>query len=147
MPILLSSPDKYTAVNGYDYSDPLTQLYKDILIDVVVESHVEGHTFYVTEKTVRPMLLKKPFIIYASKNYLDYLHQIGFKTFNNFWNEAYDGFEKKDRFDQLLLLIDALAIKSPAELVAMYNAMTDVLDHNYNLLLSHNFKKTVTEII
>ena len=147
LPILLSSPERYTAFNGYDYSDPLTQFYKDILIDVVVESHVTGNTFYVTEKTVRPMLLKKPFIMYASKNYLDYLHQLGFKTFNNFWNETYDGFEKKDRFNQILLLIDDLVAKSPAELVAMYNDMTDVLDHNYNLLLSQNFKKTVTEIV
>lgn len=147
LPILLSSPEKYTAFNGYDYTDPLTQFYKDILIDIVVESHVTGKTFYVTEKTVRPILLKKPFIVYASKDYLDYLHQIGFKTFNEFWDESYDGFETTNRFEKILALIDSLSNKSLEELSSMYNNMSDILDHNHNLLLTRKFKRTVEEIV
>ena len=147
LPILLSDPERYTQFDGYDYTDPLTQFYKDILIDVVVESHVAGKTFYVTEKTVRPMMLKKPFIVYASKDYLEYLHQLGFKTFNDFWDESYDGFEKRDRFERILNLLDSLALKSPEELMSIYDNMSSILDHNYNLLLSKKFKKTVEEIV
>jgi len=147
LPLLLSSPDRYTEFNGYDYTDPLTQYYQHILIDLVVESHVAGKTFYATEKTVRPMLLKKPFIVFASQNYLDYLHQMGFKTFCNYWNENYDGFSERDRFIKILKLIDSIVAMPSHELKSMYNDMQSVLDHNYNLLLSQQFSKNITEIV
>ena len=147
LPTLLSSPDRYTAVNGYDYADPLTQYYQHILVDIVVESHVAGKTFYVTEKTVRPMLLKKPFVVFASKDYLDYLHQMGFKTFCNYWDENYDGFDGRDRFIKILKLIDSIVAKPIHELKSMYDDMQSVLEHNYNLLLSQQFNKDITEIV
>jgi hypothetical protein len=146
LPLLLSSPDNYTKYNGYVYADPLTDLYRDILIDVVAESHVLGNTFFPTEKTIRPMLLKKPFIVFGSRDYLDYLHQMGFRTFNDFWSEDYDGHEGPDRFIKILTLIDNLAKKSFAELQKMYQAMQYTLNHNYNLLQTQTYNKTITKI-
>lgn len=146
LPLLLSSPDRYTTTQGYDYSDPLTKFYQDILIDIVVESHVSGNTFYPTEKTFRPMWLKKPFIIFASRDYLDYLHQMGFKTFCEFWDETYDGYETGERLSRILGLIDWLSKKSINDLVEMYNAMKPILDHNYNLLAYQTYKTEITKI-
>lgn len=146
MPLLLSSPERYTAFEGYDYQDPLTYFYKDILIDIVVESHVAGKTFYPTEKTFRPMWLKKPFIIFASRDYLDYLHQMGFKTFCEFWDETYDGYETGDRLRRILSLIDNISQKSISELEDMYVRMQSILDHNYNLLVNQTYSTRITEI-
>ena len=116
LPILLSSDNLYTTDYGYQYHDPLTQYYRDILVDVVVESHVKGRTFFPTEKTARPMWLKKPFIMFASRDYLDYLHQMGFKTFCTYWNEDYDGYEGQERYLRILQLVDNLSCKSISEL-------------------------------
>jgi hypothetical protein len=146
-PLLLSSNNRYTAFDGFDYSDPLTNFYQDILIDIVVESHVAGTTFYATEKTVRSMLLKKPFVVFASADYLDYLHQMGFKTFCEFWDETYDGFETKDRFIKILALLDTLAKKSQTELETMYKEMQSTLDYNYNLLISKKFNTDIRKIV
>jgi hypothetical protein len=137
--LYLAPPDRYTHCNGYDFSDPLTNFYQDILIDIVVESHVAGDTFYPTEKTVRPMWLKKPFIVFASKDYLEYLRQLGFKTFYNYWSEDYDGYEGRDRYVKILELIASLAKKSSAELEEMYQDMQLILEHNYNLLLTQSY--------
>lgn len=139
LPLLLSPSDKYTHDQGYYFEDPLTNFYQDILIDVVVESHVIGKTFYPTEKTTRPMWLKKPFIVFGSRNYLDYLHQMGFRTFNDFWSEDYDGYEGPDRFNKILKLLDELDKKSNVELEEMYESMTYTLDHNYNLLKNQQY--------
>ena len=80
-------------MSWYDYSrDPGITLYRDILIDIVSEAHVTGKTFYPTEKIARPIWLKKPFVVFASRDYLCYLRQMGFKTFNDFWSEEYDGY-------------------------------------------------------
>lgn len=146
LPILLSNPSGYTSTNGYGFEDPLTNFYKDILIDIVVESHVAGDTFFPTEKTLRSIILKKPFIIFSSKNYLDYLHQIGFRTFCDFWPEIYDGYEGKNRFEQILILIDFISSKSIEELEHMYWDMQCILNHNYQLLLTKKYARQIKYI-
>ena len=150
LPLLLFNSNNYTKYNGYVYADPLTNLYQDILIDVISESHVAGKTFFPTEKTIRPMWLKKPFIIFASKDYLCYLRQMGFKTFqtptSTFWSEDYDGYEGKERYVRILKLIDELAKKSKKELKEMFQAMQPILDHNYNLLQTQNYNNIITQI-
>lgn len=146
LPILLSSPDRYTFNQGYYFDDPLTNFYQDILIDIVVESHVIGNTFFPTEKTFRPMWLKKPFIIFASRDYLVYLRQMGFRTFNDFWDEDYDGYEATDRFKKILKLLDALAKKSIKELESMYRNMQYTLDHNYQLLKDQSYQTKLERI-
>ena len=146
LPILQSSRDKLTAFTGYDYTDPLTDIYRSILVDLVVESHVQGTTFFPTEKTVRPMLLKKPFIVFGSANYLDYLHQMGFLTFNDFWDENYDGYERGDRLRKIYQTIDFIASRSTAQLITMYWDMKYILDHNYDLLMQQKFKTKITKL-
>lgn len=146
LPMLLSSLDRYTSTNGYDFGDPLTNLYRDILIDIVVESHVKGKTFFPTEKTLRPIWLKKPFVVFASKNFLEYLRQMGFRTFSDFWSEDYDGYEGRDRFIKILDLINNLASKSQKQLTEMYWDMKYTLDYNFDLLQSQKFSIDIREI-
>ena len=146
LPILLGSDARYTKFNGYVYSDPLTDLYKDILVDVVVESHVAGNTFFPTEKTVRPMLLKKPFIMFGSCNYLEHMRQMGFRTFADFWDEDYDGYEGADRLNRIQQLIDSIASMPINQLESMYWDMQYTLDHNYKLLMTKTYTNKVTPI-
>jgi hypothetical protein len=139
LPLLLSAKDGYTAFEGYYFDDPLTDFYKDILVDIVSESHATGNTFYPTEKTTRPIWMKKPFVVFASKNYLDHLHQLGFKTFCDFWPENYDGFADRERYVRILSLIDFIASKSIKELEQMYVDMQSILQHNYELLCEQKY--------
>ncbi len=83
----------------------------------------------------------------ASKDYIDYLLQMGFQTFYEFWSEDYDGYQGRERYMKILALIDELAKKSKKELEEMYQAMQPILDHNYNLLLTQSYNKTITKII
>jgi hypothetical protein len=129
-----------------NFNDPHVINYRNILIDIVAETFTEGNTFFVTEKTIRPILMKKPFIIIGSQDYLDYLHMMGFKTFNDYWNEDYDGYEGKDRYLKVLKLIDDISSYSIKELRSMYNNMTDILNHNYDLLTMRLYSTDITKI-
>lgn len=122
------------------------QVYVNFLIDVVAETFTSGNCFFVTEKTVRPMLLKKPFIVFGSRDFLAYLRQMGFRTFSDFWDETYDGYSGTERYNRILALIDSISCKSKDELEAMYWDMQYTLDHNYNLLISKQFNKSITQI-
>ena len=146
MPLLAyQHPDVDEIMTWYDYSrDPGISMYQDIFADIVSEAHATGKTFYPTEKTARPMWLKKPFIMFASKDYLWYLQQMGFKTFNDFWSEDYDGYEGKDRYIKILAVIDNLSKHSTQKLKEMYWDMQYILDHNYTLLKTQNYNKNIT---
>ena len=122
------------------------RVYENFLIDVVAETFTSGDCLFITEKTVRPMLLKKPMIAMGPCNYLDYLHQMGFKTFNDFWDENYDGFANGNRYVKILELIDQIAKLSVAELDHMYHDMQSILDHNYDLLINRSFNTEITYI-
>ena len=141
--------DQYTP--GATLTDGFVQqterIYKNFLVDIVAETFTSGDCFFVTEKTVRPMLLKKPMIVMGPKDFLVYLRQMGFKTFYEFWDEDYDGYDCKDRYLKILKLIDDLAKKSINELETMYQRMQHILDHNYNLLQAQVYTKTITKIL
>ena len=141
--------DQY--VPGLTLTDGIVQqterIYQNFLIDIVAETFTSGNCFFITEKTIRPMLLKKPMIVMGSKNHLEYLHQMGFRTFADFWDEEYDGYEGVDRYVRILELIDKLADKSFEELESMYWDMQYTLEHNYNLLMTQTYSSHVKEII
>jgi hypothetical protein len=141
-----STPKEIKEMNQFilNYDNFGVDMYKNIFVDVVSETHVIGKTFYPTEKTSRPIWLKKPFIAFASVDYLEYLRQIGFKTFSDFWDETYDGYSGTDRYKKILSLIDSIAAKSKKELEDMYCDMQYVLDHNFNLLKTQMYKKEIT---
>ena len=140
--------DSYTVGNTTNgHTDQLASFYPEFLIDIVAETFTTGTCFFSTEKTVRPMLLKKPMIVMGSRDSLEYLRQMGFKTFNDFWDEEYDGFAQENRYQRILDLIDKIAQQPIDALEDMYQRMQPILDHNYNLLISQSYKKTITKIL
>ena len=143
---MLEKQDGYTPgqQDTSGFTDQLLDFYPNILIDVVAESYTSGDTFCPTEKTFRPMLMKKPFIIMGPKNHLIYLRQMGFKTFYEFWDEDYDGYDPVSRFQCVVKLLDHIANKSKDELNHMYCKMQSILDHNYNLLINREYSKKIT---
>lgn len=147
LPIRLENEDGYTSgQTTMVHTNQLAKFYPDLLIDVVAETFNRGRSFYPTEKTTRPMLLKKPFILMGSKCFLIHLRQMGFKTFYDFWDEEYDGYNMGERYTKILQLIDSLAKKSQEELQQMYQDMQPILDHNYRLLLEKTFTRNITYV-
>ena len=69
---------------------------------------------------------------------------MGFKTFYEYWDEDYDGFSPRLKFQKIIQLINNISKKSKSELCAMYQDMQHILDHNYNLLVSKKYIKQIT---
>lgn len=146
-PVQLESQDGYTVgATTQQHTDQLCQFYPNIFIDIVAETFVSGRTFFVTEKTVRPMLLKKPFIIMGPKNFMIYLRQMGFRTFYEYWDEDYDGYEGKEKYLQIVKVIESIASKTHNELASMYDSMQHILEHNYNLLIAQTYNTEIKHV-
>ena len=64
--------------------------YKYSGIDIVSESVFSYPHPYISEKILRPILCKRPFILVAPHNTLKFLKDKGFKTFDMLVDESYD---------------------------------------------------------
>jgi hypothetical protein len=110
-------------------------LYNDFFIDVVAETYNQGLSFFITEKTLRPILTKTPFIINGPQGFLSTLKSdYGFRSFDRWWDESYDSYQNYDRIKKIYQVIDYIDSLSHSDLVSMYKDMQEVLEHNYQTL-------------
>lgn len=58
--------------------------------NLVLESDITRPVFFMTEKTIKPLLIGQPFVIYGSQGFLQHVKNLGFETFNTLWDESYD---------------------------------------------------------
>jgi len=57
---------------------------------VVAETQSDNEFSFFTEKIVKPILAKRPFVVASGQHYLKNLRKLGFKTFDGIINESYD---------------------------------------------------------
>lgn len=119
---------------------------QDSFCNIVVETDTTEEGLFFSEKIVKPILAKTPFVVLASPNFLTTLKELGFQTFNEWWDESYDLEKNHDkRIEKLYEVITYINSKSLEELYTMYDDMKNVLEHNvnqYKLLRSINNKLT-----
>ena len=113
------------------------EIYENTYFSIVTETLFDEAEKFVSEKTYKPILHYHPFVLVGSAGTLKYLKSYGFKTFDKWWDESYDGIENtNDRFLKVYEVINNLINKSDDEWITMYNEMKPILIHNRNILLS-----------
>ncbi len=94
------------------------------------QPNIKGYT----EKTIKPIYYKSPFMINGCKGLLELLRQDGFQTFNSVWDESYDQMSDiDDRQDHIIKVLKSLEAKTPRQL---YEETLPIVTHNYNHLMS-----------
>ena len=98
-----------------------------------------------TEKTLRAIANRRPFLVQGPKWYLHNLRKLGFKTFDRWWSEEYDLLESDQKYGELKLVIDYISEQSTDTLKKWYHDMNDVVEHNIHTLQNLN-NNMITEI-
>jgi hypothetical protein len=88
--------------------------------------------FFVTEKTIKPIATKTPFLILSTPGYLQYLRGLGFKTFGTLIDESYDSEEDLEKRTQMIVNQVKYIVDHGSE--NFYQASQDIVNHNYNCL-------------
>lgn len=118
------------------------RLFQQCFLQVVTETTYNYPVPFFSEKTSKPILNKRPFVIVGPVGSLANLRSIGFKTFSNFWNEDYDNIlDPGARLTAIADLIESVCSKSINELQNLCIEMSDVLNYNFNYYVN-DFKKT-----
>jgi hypothetical protein len=104
---------------------------------------------FLTEKIFKPIALCMPFILIGSPKILKHLQSLGYKTFNHIWDESYDDeIDMSARMNKIVDLVKNLSKNyTTAELVTIIKDNNDILEHNYNLLMSRRPEQPVLEFI
>ena len=106
---------------------------------VATESTVTHPEPFVTEKTFKAIVAQRPFVVFGDVGSLQYVKNLGFKTFVDFWDESYDNIINiEDRANAIVDIIDNISNLSLPELQDMCNKMASILEHNF-LHFTKNF--------
>lgn len=104
---------------------------------IVAETHYENSFSYYTEKTIKPLLSSRLFIIIAGRHYLKNLRSLGFQTFSDIIDESYDEIENNEiRWNEALKQVSFLC-EEPQEVVL--KKITPIVTHNYRLAMSYDW--------
>lgn len=114
------------------------KFYKEFALDVVTETNFHYPSQFVSEKTLRPLLLKTPFLVFGPSLFLKYLQHRGFQTFGDLWDESYDIIDNpQDRFVKCCNVLKDLANIPLSDWNKLYQQINHRLDHNRQLLLQY----------
>jgi len=117
----------------YDINTADGELFQSAFLHVVTETVFYYPNIFLSEKSFKPIINKRPFLLVASAGCLENLKNFGFKTFNDYWDESYDTIEDADkRMLAICEIIQTICSKSIIELRDMTQSMSEILEFNFD---------------
>jgi hypothetical protein len=114
--------------------------YNNCDIEVVLETLFDDSRLHLTEKTLRPIALGKPFLLCATHESLKYLRQYGFKTFGSIINESYDCIEDPvKRLHAVIAVMKTIAQWTEQEKQEKLQKLQEIADYNRRHFFSTDF--------
>ena len=89
-------PTEYELPWAQDYpqygrdQDIFEKPYNDTACSIVSETNDNDYEVFMTEKIWKPIIAQHFFVVHGNHLYLQKLRELGFKTFNNYFEEVYD---------------------------------------------------------
>ncbi len=131
LPLILDN----TNFNSYPMEntvDAVEYFYKNSLINIVSETFFFDKQIHITEKTFKPIAFKQPFIMLGSYGSLKHLHDLGFKTFSQFWNEDYDNIQDNaQRMLEVLKIVDDVSKWSSDQKIKFSQDVKEIIEYNF----------------
>jgi hypothetical protein len=108
-------PAEYELPWAQDYpdygrdQDIFEKPYNDTACSIVSETNDNDYEVFMTEKIWKPIIAQQLFVVHGNYLYLQKLREMGFKTFNNYFEEVYDLDRHPDiRIDTIVDVCDRL---------------------------------------
>lgn len=108
-------------------------LQQSAFLHVVTETVFDyPHNSY-GEKTWKPIVNLRPFVLVSVPNALQDLKSMGFKTFDQWWDEGYDVIDDPlQRMKSIVEIVKWISSQSLHQLRMIYDEMKPILCHNYH---------------
>ena len=90
-------------------------IYSDISIEIVTETNTTADTFFITEKTFRPIVYGRLFMIIGSPDFEQNLKSLGFDIFDDIIDKSYDNESSYIRVDAVFKSLGDL-LRNPVDM-------------------------------
>ena len=108
------------------------RFYQNFGLDIVTETVFDYPYPFISEKTLRPITSKRPFIILGAKGTLSLLQSKGFLTFSSIIDESYDQIENpSDRFDSVTNSIKNFVLQPIEKIKQDVLSVQEILNQNF----------------
>lgn len=113
-------------------NDVATGYFHNVFCPIICESRFDN-IVTLSEKTVRPLVHRRPFIMVGAPYSLKMLRGYGFETFGKWFDESYDEITNHaDRMTAILSLMDEISKMPMSSLEKILKDMAPALKHNLN---------------
>jgi hypothetical protein len=112
-----------------------SRVYEKIAIDIVCETSVLPDCTDMSEKIIRPMYFKRPFLLIGSPSQLKFLKNRGFKTFDNIIPSDYDQCSGMTRVDAVFNILEQLI--SSEKIHDLLELCSADIEHNHKLIVEY----------
>lgn len=114
--------------------------YQSCGIEIVLETLFDDQRLHLTEKSLRPIACKKPFILAATPGSLQYLKSYGFQTFDSLWDESYDAIvDPVQRLHAIIELMRWIKTLPKNKKIKLWEKCREICEHNQRVFFSTNF--------
>jgi hypothetical protein len=115
--------------------------------DIIGHEEYRTRDMFITEKVIKPIVFKHPFIVLAASNYLTELRAMGYKTFHPYIDETYDTVEDdNERFNMVVEEITRLCTKTHKEWLQWQLAVKDIIEFNNRVFYSRKDHRITTDV-
>ena len=139
-PVRLEKKYELPGINPEDYprwgkdQDIYELPYIDTVCSIVSETNDNNYEVFMTEKIWKPIMAQHVFVVHGNYLYLQKLRDMGFKTFNSYFDESYDLEQDPDkRIEMITSLCKDLKTKKWQDIYQQTKALRQ---HNYNTMFN-----------
>lgn len=114
-------------------------LHRDSFVNIVIETHQRSKDdgeIFLSEKTFRAIYTAQPFVIFGNPGTLKLLKKLGYKTFDDCWDESYDEpGPMEERLNKLFNTMESIVSRPLEYWKSISIDIENRLIHNFNVLM------------
>jgi hypothetical protein len=124
------------------------QSHLDCFVNIVTETLFDVDSIFISEKTYKPIYLCQPFIIFGNPYSLKKLKELGYKTFDKWWDESYDvELNINNRFKKIICILEEISEWDMDKCFDVKQEMQEILIHNYKNMFKTDEIQNLFEVL
>lgn len=140
LPLVIDGETEIQRMCG-DFDRAAKGFYENSLVSIITETNFDLSELTATEKTWKPAKEKHPFIIVGGAGALRTMRELGFQTFDEFWDESYDEItDPRLRMYKIVQVCKEIGSWTPEQIIDFKRRVKPVVEHNYNMLKQNSAK-------
>ncbi len=129
-----------TQIRCSDLIDPA--IYNMTHYTAMIETTIHNDFAMFSEKEAKPIIAKRPFIIFGSCGQLRAFRSLGFKTFDTVIDESYDLI--RDKHERWCKALDSMLELTSLNHIEVYNELSNILMHNKEHFENNQWQRCLT---